>query len=85
MNPALMTDELFGIRLDDTIVADLVVADDVCLLEDDRKKSEELLDWVTKWAAKTGVLINVSTAKALKTNDIKKLTYNGEKWECAKL
>ena len=60
MNRALMTDERFGIHLEDTLVADVDFANDSCLLQDDQGKAKEQLDRVPNWALKTGPTKNVN-------------------------
>ena len=81
MSLALITDEQFGKELDDTLVANLDFADDICSLGDYLVKAWKLLDFELQRAAKAGLLINVDKTQALNTNDSKNLTYNREKVE----
>ena len=68
----------FAIQLNDTLVADLDCADDICFFEDYQGKAEELLDRVTICDAKTSLLIKANNPKTLNSNYSKKLTNSGE-------
>ena len=59
MNKTLKYERL-GIALDDTSVADLDFADDICLLEDNGPDARRLLTKITEKAALIGLQINVS-------------------------
>ena len=52
-----------GIALDDMVITDLDFADDICLLEDNIKDAQTLLELVTRAAAKGGLDINTSKTK----------------------
>ena len=52
-----------GIALDDMVITDLDFADDICLLEDNIKDAQTLLDLVTRAAAKGRLEINTSKTK----------------------
>ena len=64
MKSAIGGQEL-GIQLVDVTIPDFDFADDICLLEDDPGKAQELLDLITHFAAKTGLTINVKKTKTM--------------------
>ena len=62
MEEALRNDNV-GVSLDDTIIADLDFADDICLMDDNGNDAQRLLDNVAKNAAAVGLYLNVGKTK----------------------
>ena len=62
-------DKNFGIQLEETMIQDLVFADDIALMDDNVDMSQDFLDCVCKTAAMTGLEINTSKTKVLAFHD----------------
>ena len=77
MKRTLEGDKL-GIILDDMIIADLEFADHICLLEENEKDAQRLLDKVTQISAYVGLQINDQKTKFCSNNPNAKFTVKNE-------
>ena len=77
MNETLQSERL-GIALDETSVAELICADDICLLEDNRPDAQRLLTKITEKAALIGFQINISKTKFCSRDPTQTFQIDGE-------
>ena len=76
-----LSNDLFGITLDDMMVADLDFADDICLIEDNGNGAQKLLDNVTNNALRVGQQLNVGKTKFCSNDQYQKFCVYGEELE----
>ena len=80
MEEALRNDNV-GVSLDDTIIADLDFADDICLMDDNGNDAQRLLDNVARNAAAVGLYLNVGKTKFCSQDINQKFHVYGEELE----
>ena len=76
-----LSNDLFGITLDDLMVGDLDFADGICLIDDNGNDAEKLLDNVTTNTSRVGLQLNVGKTKFCYNDEYQKFFVYGQELE----